>query len=239
MTLPEEIDAAKRELDALVPPSRATQQAGDLVGGISTTVSQIDTISSTYLEPLKVFNTVVSTIANVLYYILLGVTSKMTFIHRSTLTLRWHWGFSPVPLRCAVWLAETCISHYCQVIIRQANLDHSVSSLHSKIQSVYELLLKDTKALDMMKDTLTCIAQVVSSCAQFIANYSKDENFCTPLRILLSRSSNYHLSETSCKEHLFRRTVRRQRIQQGSGWIDARIPRSRSTRDAHQRPPCA
>jgi len=90
VTVREEIDAAKRELDALVPPSRATQQAVGLVGGINTTVSQIDTISSTYLEPLKAFNTVVSTIANVLYHILLGVTSRMTFIHRSTLTPRWH-----------------------------------------------------------------------------------------------------------------------------------------------------
>ena len=181
VTLRDEIDAAKKELDALVPASRPTQDAVDLVGGIHTTVSQIDTVSSTYLEPLKAFNTVVGTIANVLYHILLGVTSRMTFIHRSTLTLRWHWGFSPVLLRCAFWLAETCISHHCQVIIAQANLDHSVFSLLSKIQSVYELLLKeDSKALDMMKDTLTCIAQVISSCAQFIANYSKTENFCTP-----------------------------------------------------------
>ena len=69
VTVRDEIDAAKKELDALVPPS--TQQAVGLVGGINTTVSQIDTISSTYLEPLKAFNTVVSTIANVLYHILL------------------------------------------------------------------------------------------------------------------------------------------------------------------------
>jgi len=101
VALRDEIDAAKKELDALVP-SHVTQQAVGLVGGINTTVSQIDTISSTYLEPLKAFNTVVSTIANVLYHILLGVTSRMTCIHRSTLTLRWHWGFSPVPLRCAL-----------------------------------------------------------------------------------------------------------------------------------------
>ena len=102
VALRDEIDAAKKELDALVPASRPTQDAVDLVGGINTTVSQIDTVSSTYLEPLKAFNAVVSTIANVLYHILLGVTSRMTFIHRFTLTLRWHWGFSPVPLRCAL-----------------------------------------------------------------------------------------------------------------------------------------
>jgi len=48
------------------------------------------------------------------------------------------------------WLAETCISHHCQVIIEQAKLDHSVSGLHSKIQGVYELLLEeDTEAMDI------------------------------------------------------------------------------------------
>jgi len=77
VTLRDEIDAAKKELDALVPASRPTQDAVDLVGGINTTASHINTISSTYLEPLKVFNTVVSTIANVLYHILLGVTSRL------------------------------------------------------------------------------------------------------------------------------------------------------------------
>jgi len=107
-------------------------------------------------------------------------------IRRSTLTLRWHWGFSPVPLRCAFWSANTCISRHCQVIIRQANLDHSLSSLLSKIQNVYEFLLEeDTKAnLDMMKDTLARIAEVVSSYAQFIENYSQTKNFCMLRRIL-------------------------------------------------------
>jgi len=69
----------------------------------------------------------------------------------------------------------------------QANPDHSVSSLLSKVQSVYEFLLeKDTQAnLDMMKDTLARIAQVVSSCAQFTENYPETKNSCmSPPRIL-------------------------------------------------------
>ena len=96
--------------------------------------------------------------------------------------LSWHWGFFPVLPRCVFWLTKTCISHHCQVIIAQANLDDSVSSLLSKIRSVYEFLLEeDTKAnLDVMKDTLACIAQVVSTSAQFIENYSKTKNFCMP-----------------------------------------------------------
>jgi len=79
MTVRDKIDAAQKELDALVPTtSRAAQDVFDLVGGVNTsTVSQIDAISSTYLEPLKAFNTVVSTIANVLYCIFLGVISRL------------------------------------------------------------------------------------------------------------------------------------------------------------------
>jgi len=102
MTVRDKIDAAKKELGAVVSTSRATQNAVDLIGGINTTVSQIDTINSTCFDPLKAFNTVVSTIANVLHRIFLGVTSRLTFIHRSTLAPRWHWGFSPMPLRCAL-----------------------------------------------------------------------------------------------------------------------------------------
>ena len=67
MTVRDKIDAAKKELGAVVSASRATQNAVDLIGGINTTVSQIDTINSTCFDPLKAFNTVVSTIANVLY----------------------------------------------------------------------------------------------------------------------------------------------------------------------------
>jgi len=101
-------------------------------------------------------------------------------------TLRWRWGFSPVPLRCVFWSAMTRISHHCQVIIAQVNLDHSVFCLLSKVRSVYEFLLEDgTKAiLDVMKDTLARITQVVSSCAQFIENYSETKMLCMPLQIL-------------------------------------------------------
>ena len=67
VTLRDEIDAAGKKLNAVVPPSCATQDAVGLVGEIDTTASHINTISSTYLEPLKVFNTVVGTIANVLH----------------------------------------------------------------------------------------------------------------------------------------------------------------------------
>ncbi|KAL4071250.1 hypothetical protein V8B97DRAFT_436951 [Scleroderma yunnanense] len=71
-----------------------------------------------------------------------------------------------------------------KVIITQANLDSSVYSLLAKVQSVYEFLLeKDTLAnVDAMKDTLARIAQVMSSCAQFIKNYSEIKSSWKRLR---------------------------------------------------------
>ena len=64
----------------------------------------------------------------------------------------------------------------------QAVLDQSISGLLLKVQNVYEFLLEeDTLSnLDMMKDTLAHIAQVVSNSAQFIKNYSETINFCMP-----------------------------------------------------------
>jgi len=68
----------------------------------------------------------------------------------------------------------------------QADLDHSISSLLIKVQNVYEFLLeKDTLSnLDMMKDTLARIAQVINNCAQFIQYYSETKSFCTPNPLL-------------------------------------------------------
>ncbi|KIM56435.1 hypothetical protein SCLCIDRAFT_29581 [Scleroderma citrinum Foug A] len=141
----DEIDATTQELDVLVPASCVTQHAAELVGEVNTSASQINTLSSTYLQSLKTFNNVVSTISNVHPY---------------------------------TQMALGVLTGAAQVIIGQANLDYSVSSLLSKVRSVYEFLLEeDTKAnLDTMKDTLAHIAQVVSSCAQFIENYSEIKN---------------------------------------------------------------
>ncbi|KIM51385.1 hypothetical protein SCLCIDRAFT_33498 [Scleroderma citrinum Foug A] len=122
----DEIDAAKTEHDGVASPSRATS-------------SRIDTISLTFLEPLRDFNTVVSTIAKVHPYaqLALGLLSCAAKVH---------------------FLVDK---------------DMHLTSL------VYEFLLEeDTKAnLDVMKDTLARITQVVSTSAQFIKNYSETKNF--------------------------------------------------------------
>jgi len=72
------------------------------------------------------------------------------------------------------------------LIITQANLDNSISSLLAKVQSVYEFLLEEhtLSSLDTMKDTLGRIAEVISNCAQFIKDYSETKNFCKPIRVV-------------------------------------------------------
>ncbi|KAL4062785.1 hypothetical protein V8B97DRAFT_2091404 [Scleroderma yunnanense] len=140
------IDAAQNELGAMALVSPPVQHAVGVVGAINTTVSQIDTISSTYLQPLKSFNIIVGAISNIHPY---------------------------------AQMALGVLTSAAQLIIAQANLDQSVSSLLEKIQRVYKFLLEeDTLAnLDAMKDTLARIVQVISNSAQFIENYSETKNF--------------------------------------------------------------
>ncbi|KAL4066459.1 WD40-repeat-containing domain protein [Scleroderma yunnanense] len=144
-SLCDKMDAAQNELGAtaLVPPP--AQHAVGVVGVINTTVSQIDTISSTYLQPLKSFDAVVNTMPNIHPY---------------------------------AQMALGVLTSAAQLIVTQANLNKSVSNLLEKIQCVYNFLLEeDTLAnLDTMKDTLGSIAQVISSCAQFVKNYSEIES---------------------------------------------------------------
>ena len=63
----DEIDAGEKELDGTASVPRVMQHAVELVGGLNIAASQIDIISSTYLLPLKTFNTVVSALVDVRY----------------------------------------------------------------------------------------------------------------------------------------------------------------------------
>ncbi|KIM50554.1 hypothetical protein SCLCIDRAFT_797416, partial [Scleroderma citrinum Foug A] len=80
----------------------------------------------------------------------------------------------------ALWVLTSAA----QVIINQATLDSSVSSLFFKVKSVYEFLLEgDTLAnLAAMEDPLARISRVISNCTQFIKNYSETKNFWKRLR---------------------------------------------------------
>ncbi|KIM51760.1 hypothetical protein SCLCIDRAFT_33187 [Scleroderma citrinum Foug A] len=65
-----------------------------------------------------------------------------------------------------------------QLIIMQANLDQSISSLLVKVRNVYEFLLEKVtlSSLDMMEDTLACrslLAQVIDNCTQFFKSHSE------------------------------------------------------------------
>lgn len=68
------------------------QHAVRLVSEINITVSQINTISSTYLQPLKTFSAVVSTIANVRFPAFRSVALRLRGVYSPTLILRWRWG---------------------------------------------------------------------------------------------------------------------------------------------------
>ncbi|KAL4068682.1 WD40-repeat-containing domain protein [Scleroderma yunnanense] len=61
----DEVNAAQNELGTMIPVPLAAQHAVGVVGAINTTISQIDTISVTYLKPLRSFTTVVSSISNI------------------------------------------------------------------------------------------------------------------------------------------------------------------------------
>ena len=97
--------------------------------------------------------------------------------------------------------------HFRQLIIMQANLDQLISNLLLKVLKVYELLLEeDTLSnLDMMKDTLARIAQVIGNCAQFIKNYSETKCFCAQNPSFLdSVLTRLHCRGTTRKEHRVR-----------------------------------
>ncbi|KAI5999205.1 hypothetical protein EDD15DRAFT_140743 [Pisolithus albus] len=61
----QDVDAAVKEFDGINPISGIANGEVDAVGIVNNTVSGIQTLSDTYLKPFKVFNQVVSTLANV------------------------------------------------------------------------------------------------------------------------------------------------------------------------------
>ena len=189
----DEIDAGQNVLDGTAPDPRVMQHAVELVDGLDIAASRIDTISSTYIQPLKTFNNVVSAIVIVRY-----LTFPMDQLDR-------HCHADPSLRSDGVGGINQCssgassgfrphISHNSrQVIINQGTLDNSMFGLLLKIKLVYEFFLAgDTlSGLITMKDTLVRFAQVISNCAQFIENYSETKCFCAPFRLLPRQYSNW------------------------------------------------
>ena len=75
-----------------------------------------------------------------------------------------------------------------QLILSQANLDKDMDNLLAKISQTYHFLMgyETLAKIDVMKETLAQIAQVVQQCAQFIANYSEMKKFCMRLHVHFS-----------------------------------------------------
>ncbi|KAI6096657.1 hypothetical protein EDD16DRAFT_1732862, partial [Pisolithus croceorrhizus] len=84
-----DINAAAKELSGVTSISNATQGVVGAVGIVNTTASGIQTLSDTYLKPFKVFNQVVSTLANVHPYtqVALGVLTSVSqlFLNQASL----------------------------------------------------------------------------------------------------------------------------------------------------------
>ena len=74
-----------------------------------------------------------------------------------------------------------------QLILSQANLDEDMNDLLAKISLTYLFLVKKETldAIDIMKENVAQISQVVQQCAQFTANYSETKKFCMRLHSYL------------------------------------------------------
>ena len=68
------------------------------------------------------------------------------------------------------------------MILSQASLDTSIGGLVTTIERTYEVILENRSSskINVTKDILVEIAQVVQECAQFITKYSETKAFCTP-----------------------------------------------------------
>lgn len=66
-----------------------------------------------------------------------------------------------------------------------------MNGLLVRVSQTYHFLMANEtlSAIDIMKETLAQIAQVVQGCAQFITNYSEVKNFCRCLCIPVYNST--------------------------------------------------
>ncbi|KIK26405.1 hypothetical protein PISMIDRAFT_94982 [Pisolithus microcarpus 441] len=119
-------------------------------------------MTDTYLKPLKLFNSVVTTIANVRLIIrYLSYDLHRTQVHP----------YAQVAL--------SVLTAASQLIIAQANLDYAVLQLLVKVGTTYAFLSEEEtiKKIDSMRGPLAKIARVINACAQFIKDYSETTNF--------------------------------------------------------------
>ena len=103
-------------------------------------------------------------------------------------------------------------------MLSQASLNPSIWGLVTIIEHTYELVLENRSSLkiNVTKDILMEITQVVQECAQFITKYSETKTFCMPpipaifMRLIIFIGSwlgkNVH-SETMTKVNNYHRKL--------------------------------
>jgi len=81
------------------------------------------------------------------------------------------------------------------MILAQANLDASIATLLSRVGQTYELILKhmSSSKINITKDILVQIAQIIRECAIFVSQYSETKSFCRLPRLSLPFQSGIHL----------------------------------------------
>ncbi|KAI6115586.1 hypothetical protein EV401DRAFT_2073378 [Pisolithus croceorrhizus] len=179
----EDVDATRRAFDDITPISSTGQAAVKLVAQADTRVISAQSLSDTYLKPLKIFNTVVTGFVEAFFFLLPSSTvwpNVYFMVHpyvRMALSI----------LTFAAHVHLTGRNQYhsltyssLQLIIAEANIDNALLALVEKLGYVYTFLLeKDTvKNMKSMKENLGRIVRVISDSAGFIKNYSKTTNFC-------------------------------------------------------------
>ena len=86
----EDIRGAEKNMFNMNSISGGAETAVNVVGNANAAIVHLDTISSTYLQPLHAFNTVVTGIANVRIQNN-DLLFRSTIMHRSTHTPKWRW----------------------------------------------------------------------------------------------------------------------------------------------------
>ncbi|KIM57165.1 hypothetical protein SCLCIDRAFT_29012 [Scleroderma citrinum Foug A] len=116
------------------------------IGFMNNTTDPSSDVTDMYLQPLHIFDTVVT---------------KITKMHPYT------------------QMSLTALTVAAQLILSQADIDDDMNDLLAKISHTYHFLMEnETLAeIDIVKEMLAQIAQVVQQCAQFIANYSETKKF--------------------------------------------------------------
>jgi hypothetical protein len=188
---PQSVDAGLRDAREHIESMR-------LLGGHVTSMAaaakdgpkDLDTaynFQTTYLQPLRVFNTVIENLANVWATLLCWKRAdQVAYVHPyAKMVLGMLSAASKVR---EVSPSCSAVVDSVQIILAQTERDQSVQSLVEKLEEVYRFMSQnDTLGQILFKRSVAGrIAQQTLECAHFIRDYSERKGFC--------KSSNYRTS---------------------------------------------